>query len=352
MKKQFLIILILIVTFSTSCIDSKRNVVYDLSNSSNLNISDTLFRYKDKMAIGISLKDSMAFIILAKSDTCISVLNINSKKLQKSFGLVGSGPGEINSPNFMPSIDISNEINLVDVNTKRMLTISKNKNNGYFLKELIQYPNEIFPSSNLNYSTNYIVGRFVGSENKKMFFIFDQRKHSKIEVETNPFIPDIKDVNYYGAPNLALNAQRKTIVAGMYFLDMFHLYDLQGNLKKTFCFSNNYIPKIDKKTRAFDLSDGAKGINKIFPTKNHCYLFRYTEKPVVKNGVVISSIKESFLVKIDWNGNLIKSFKIKDEIIGNFYIDEKNNKLFAIRHVIEPENNEFYDVVSYSLNDN
>lgn len=350
MKKLYFILSISIIALLTSCTNPKKNIVYDLSNSSNLLIEDTLVRFDNKIAIGVSIKDSMAFIIQAQSDTCITVLNIKSKIISKSFGLVGHGPEDVISPSFIASIDGSNNIYLIDTNTKKMLKVEKRNKNEYFLKEFIRYPNEIFPSSNLNYSKNYIVGRKIGSENNKMFYIFNQKTRLKIEVDPNPLMTDLKDVNYFCAPNLALNTQKKKIVVGMYFFDMFHLYDLEGNHLKTFYFSDNYIPKVDKKNRVLDMSEGCKGINRVFPTKNYCYLLRYIEKPVFENGVVVRSNNELFLVKIDWDGNLIKSYKFKDEIIGQFYVDEINKKVFAIRHVVESKNHEFYDVVSYLLN--
>ena len=174
MNKYLLILSIFIIAFLYSCGNSSKEVVYDLSDSSNLNIEDTIYRFDNKLAIGLNIKDSMAFIIQANSDTCLMALNIYTKKLQKSFGLVGNGPEDLISPSFMTTANGSDSIYLEDTNAKKMLTIEKRKNNEYFLKELIKYPDEIYPGSNLNYSHNFIVGRKVSTGGDKMFYIFNE----------------------------------------------------------------------------------------------------------------------------------------------------------------------------------
>jgi len=349
MKKQFLLFPLFLSFSLISCLNSSKEVIYDITDSPILNIEDTIFRFEDKLAIGIAVQDSTAFIIQYNSDTCMLALNLNTRKLIKGFGFKGSGPEDVVSPEFMPSLDNSHAVFLVDVNSKKLLSIENSGNKTFHLKKLMTFPAEIFPASNLNYSNQVLVGRQSKIGSNKMFFIYDQKKHTKVDVSSNPDIPGLKDPNYFCAPHLALNAAQHKIIAGMYLMDMFHVYDLEGKHIKSVCFSKDYIPKMDKKGGALDLNQGFRGIYNLFPTDDFCYLMRVIEKPVFKNGDVVSTTRELFLVKVDWDGKLISSYRINDEIGGHFYVDEKQKKLFAIRHTVESTSKEFYDVVTYSL---
>jgi hypothetical protein len=349
MKKPFLLFPLFLSFFLVSCLNSSKEVIYDLTDSPVLSIQDTIFRFEDKLAMAIAVQDSTAYIIQDNSDTCMLALNLKTKKMIKGFGFKGSGPEDLVSPEFMPSLDNSNAVFLVDVNSKKLLSIKNDGNKAFHLKKLMPFPAEIFPASNLNYSNQVLVGRQLKIGSNKMFFIYDQKKHTKVDVSTNPDIPGLKDPNYFCAPQLALNAAKHKIIVGMYYMDMFHLYDLDGKHIKSFCFSKDFIPPLDKKGGALDLIQGFKGIYNLFPTDDFCYLMRVIEKPVFKTGEVVSTTRELFLVQVDWDGKLISSYRIKDELGSRFCVDEKQKKLFAIRHTVESTSKEFYDVVTYSL---
>ena len=63
-----------------------------------------------------------------------------------------------------------------------------------------------------------------------------------------------------------------------------------------------------------------------------------------------SEIKKDIKVaQFDWDGTLINSFRIEEEIIGGFYIDEAGKRMFAVAHGADDSGNELFEVVSYLL---
>jgi len=85
----------------------------------------------------------------------------------------------------------------------------------------------------------------------------------------------------------------------------------------------------------------------IYPTEDYCYI-RRNESIFVNESQELTD--KSIFMKMDWNGNLIKSYVVTGQLSVGFCIDEKNNRLYAIQHIIEANNAEYYDVVYYDLN--
>jgi hypothetical protein len=315
----------------------------DLSKASILSNPDVLFDFDDKYPVSVYVKDSFAYIIQIKSDTCIMVLDICTKQIVYSLGNVGHGPDDIIRPDFIASINHP-DILLEDGNVKKFLKIDMDRDRKTFsLKKFIEYPDQIYPSGEINFSKNFIAGRKVGKGN--MFYIYNKNRDSMVDVDYYPVIKDLKhDPDYIYAPTIALNEDRNRIVAGMYLFDMFHLYDLTGKRIETFCFSENCIPRLDSDDLMRDIQKCKAGIIRTFPTNDYCYLLRIT-------GDRIAGLTENMLLQITWDGELINAYKIQEEIEGQFFINEDERKMYAIRHVINSDENEIYGIVSYPLKD-
>lgn len=347
--------LLMILMSIVSCKNEKKlkyetftDSYFDLSKSASIEVSDTLLRFIDKNPIGVSLVDSNLFVICAQSDTTIIAYDIKRGIKVNGFGIVGSGPEDVIEPSFVLSVE-NEYCYLEDASTKKLLRIDKSKTGEFYLSKFAEYPAEIFPSSNLNMSAEYFVGRQVGS-NETMFNIFNRKSKNMINVDFYPKLHGVEDVNYYCASNVILNAPKNRIVTGMYFIDMCQIYDLKGNLLKLVYFSEQFIPKTDQKRKILDLSQGYSGIQRVFPTKDACYLLRVTELPVFNSvGEYISSKKDFILIKLNWDGQVEKSFVIKDKIQGQFYIETSTNMMYAIRHSAESTDREYYDIVSYKI---
>jgi hypothetical protein len=269
-------------------------------------------------------------------------LNLNTQHIIQSFGTSGYGPNDITSPNFIFSIN-NLDVLLQDGFAKRFNKVDVNKQTNQFeIKKYMDYSDRIFQSGETNISENFIAGRKVG--NGKMFYIYDRNYDVVIDVDYFPVIKNLNrniDFNYIYAPSIALNAEKNRVFAGMYFYDMFHLYDLSGNRIITCRFSKNCIPSFDSNDLMENILQKCNvGIIRSFPTKDYCYFLRIRRDRV-----------ENMLVQINWDGELVNVYNIPDEVLGQFYVDEKEKKLYIVRHNLVPEFHisEVFEIVSYSL---
>jgi hypothetical protein len=211
------------------------------------------------------------------------------------------------------------------------------------LEPYIEYPAQIYPGSNVNLSANFITSRIIGIDS--MFYIYNRNTKQIIHCDFYPVINSHHDIdmNNLCAPCLALNEKKNRIVAGMYYFDMFHLYDLKGKRLKSFCFTKDFMRDFNSNEPNQELHEhGYSGIIRIFASDDYCYLLRTTKKPS-------SYESESMIVQINWDGDLIASYQLGKNVIGTFFVDELTNTLYMIR-TIEGEDNEIYAVTSYLLN--
>jgi hypothetical protein len=268
---------------------------------------------------------------------------MNAKQIIHQMGNVGHGPDDIIRVDFMPSIE-EQDVLLEDGSVKKFLIIDFDSNKKIFaFKKYIEYPDIIFPSGETNISKNFIVGRKVGKG--KMFYIYNRNTNSMIEIDYYPVIKNLKhDPNYIYAPTIVLNEEKNKIIAGMYLFDMFHLYDLEGKRIQTFCFSENCIPNLDSNDLMQDIQKCNAGLIRSFSTNDYCYFLRI-------RGNRLTDKIENMLIQIDWDGKLINAYKTQDTIEGQFYIDEKERKMYAIRSVVKSLHNDTYEIVTYKLND-
>jgi hypothetical protein len=210
------------------------------------------------------------------------------------------------------------------------------------------YPTTIWRSGESNISQNFISGRKVGS-GEKMFYIYDRNNDTVITVDYYPpmNLNEELDLNYIYAPCVSLNEEKNRIIIGMFYFDMLQIYDLSGNRLKTCCLSDNCIPKFNKSDDMGTVMRQCEmGLIRSFATKNYCYFLRITRDFSSDNDT-----KPSMLIQTDWEGNLINAYHIMDVVLGHFYIDEQNWKMYIIRNRLVPDIhvNEVYDIVSYQL---
>ncbi|MDR1373083.1 MAG: hypothetical protein LBJ17_08250 [Dysgonamonadaceae bacterium] len=343
MKNLMFFLLVLIFVVACKNKDSQF-VIADLSHSiSTPKVAEILYSFDDAYPVSVAVKDSLIYIIKIKTDTCMSVLNKNTRKILCNFGLVGLGPNDVIRPDFISTVD-SSYVLIEDVSVKKFMTIEYNTDTACILKKYIDYPSKIFPSGETNISKNFIVGRQIGKG--KMLYIYNRLIDSMIEIDYYPIIKGIKhDRNYVFAPTLVLNENKNRIIVGMYLFDMFHVFDLYGKRLKTVTFSNYELPKFDSKDLMADIQKSSAGIIRSFATKNYCYLLRIVGDRITNN-------LQNMIVKLDWDGNLIEVYEIKDKIEGQFYVDEQNKKMYVIRHRIVQEStvSEIFELISYQLN--
>ncbi|MDR1896686.1 MAG: TolB-like 6-bladed beta-propeller domain-containing protein [Prevotellaceae bacterium] len=336
-----LISLSLAVFMLFSCKENAPYSFIDLSNTVTLGSPETLIEFDETHPVWLTLKDSTVFIIQVQTDYCMLAFNLKTKEVQY-FGHKGSGPEEfVGHPQFIKPQ--TGDLLVQDANgiIKRVT-----EKNGTFSVEKVEYkyPKKLQQdfSAGINFSDNFIVANYVNGE--KMFYIYDKNIDSLIyadfypkmnlESSTHPFINSIY------APSLGLNEKRNRIIAGMYYFDMFHVYDLSGKRINSFRFSDNFLPDLN----ADDWQGSVGGfIPHTFPTENYCYLKRITKISQSENNE-----KTQMILQVNWDGELIRAYKLQDDIAG-FYIDEKNNKMYAIRNYVNKKDEEMFALVTYDL---
>ena len=340
MMKIILLVLYLFLMLSCSSVKDEFSFI-DLSKSTILQSSETILKFDDKYPTSIKVVDSLLFVIQVKADTCIDVFNLFTKQKIKSLGPIGHGDNDLINPNFILSAD-NNKVLLDEGNLKRILEI-KYDTDSMQLKEYIPYPEPIFISSETNFSKNYIVGRRIDAIDGKMFFIYNRTTDEVSEVDCFPKLEEpVSDYNYTFAPTITFNEQQNRIIAGMYFFDMIHIYDLEGKRINTFTFSEKSIPTVNKNTKMLELENGYSGFIRCFPTEDYCYLLRITAN-------LTKEESETMLIQIDWNGNLVNSYRFMDNVSGQFYIDESVHKIYIIRNSWNSTDGEVFEIVSYNL---
>jgi hypothetical protein len=318
----------------------------DLSEYSILKPFESVIEFDDKFPTDIAKKDSVIFIIHRKLNSTMQAYNLNTKKFICDFGHVGKASNEVISPKFITSID-NNDMIIEDVNTKKILKIIENNidtSKIFDLEQYIAYPIQIYPSGGINLSANFITGRMIGINS--MFYIYNRNTEEITNCDFYPVINSHHDIDMSNlcAPCLALNEQKNRIVAGMYFFDMFHLYDLTGKRLKSFCFTENFMRHFSSNEPYQELREhGYSGIVRIFASDDYCYLLRITKKASADKSDIM-------IVQINWDGDMIATYQLDNDVLaGTFFVDELTNKLYMIR-IIEGEDNEIYAVTSYLLN--
>lgn len=346
MKKESLknlLVLILVGIIVISCGEKNPNTYFDVSKITETLPAQLVYQFEDKCVSDIDIVDSFMVGIQIQSDTSLFVLNLNTNKIVSGLGVAGGGPNDVISPDFIQSAqkDSTGSLYFDDINTGKRLKLNmRNGSSNFVFEKLVGFPENDFQVSNLCLSSRLIVGREIGQKVESMFFIYDRKTDSIKDINFFPVIEGpLNDRNYFQATHLLLNDKKNTIVAGMYFLDMVQLYDLKGKMKKVIVFSEEYIPKIDKKNQALDISEGYSGIERMYATEEYFY---------VKRAHFVKDKGESVILKINWEGLVVGAFRVQEELFGSFCVDEKSQKLFAIQHKIE-NLKEYYNIVYYDL---
>lgn len=342
MKQTQLLLLFLVCLGCTT--QSDVNTIIEIESPTNISAqqAEVIVRFDDRYPIELGYTDSLLYIQQRLVNYHYIVYDFRADKLIDSVVPIGSAPNNLLYPEFVSSVQ-SSEIVIFDSGVGEFF-VPRFSNDGFCLKNLEGLPTDLTASSDLSVSAKFIAGRKMAIGEPSMFYIYNKEDSLLHNVSPSPkLLNEIADPNYTYAAVVGLNEEKNRVVGGMYFFDLIHLYDLGGNLIKSVHFSQNSIPSVNSETKSLDLSDGYSGIVRVFPTRDYCYLMRITEAP--------EHIQRSdkMILQLNWEGELIQAYAFEDNITGRFYVDETNKKLYAIRHRIESDDLELFEVVSYRL---
>lgn len=252
-----------------------------------------------------------------------------------SFGKEGDGPDDFSLPKFVKNSvsEKSDEFWIFDPNKKRFQNIKVNKNltSGYSLKENIIMDPKILGSFDINIMPS---GKIIGKnpiEGKGSFYLFDPETREIFWQEFHPKIPDeslFKKSKAFVYNSLLLhNEKNKKIAQAMYYFNQVHIYDENANLEKTFTVGDLITPDLSEESRSFIPPSLLNSFVDLKATDTYIYAL-YT-------GLKQSELREteenfySTIYKLDWNGNLIETYKL-ELLLNLITLDPLNNKIYGL----------------------
>lgn len=349
----FLVFMVLIIngcqnTHNTSNDDNLMNNLNEvlISNSEfkDLRSPHLIKCFGEKLPVSVEFYDSLLYVVMAKSDTCIYIYNLKDYKLEGTLGKLGHGPNDILSPNLMMNSNALKKqlggVVYYDLNTK-LVYLAKEKNQ---LTPITKINDNMSPAKDISMGNRYWIGQKIVHNSESLCQIYDSETNVIQAIETYPKIEDIDnrvDRNYLYSSKIVFNENKYRIVIGMYFWDLIQVYDLIGNKIKTFSLVQDYDAESSMR-RMFEEEDYV-GFNQIYATENYCYLRR-----VLTNGKSRRAEKMQ-IVKMDWDGNIITVYRLDDLMVGGFTVDENNNTIIGIVQTENDEMDEYYNIVLYEL---
>ena len=348
MKKQLFFFGLGVILFS--CAKQPDYPYIDLSLPTPLSNPKPVLRFENKVPFDMAIKDSLAILLFSKEDTCGGVYNLNTQKPVGYFGVVGNGPGEVMRIDFVANKQYAldrDSLYFSDTNQGRLMAISLKTPEKYLvLHDVSNSPNILYRIAFINLTQNFLVAKNISAD--EMFFINHRKTGERIGINYFPEVSGIGEIykSAFYTPRLGMNESKGKIIMGTTMMDMIQVYDIHGERKKIVCFSKKYILPV--KEQVFDSSEGYTGIFSIFSTEKYCYAIRL-KRGGEKQADQIPQTETAFLLKMDWDGNLISSYSVQNNITGIF-IDEKSSRFYCIQNTIEDNHAEYYDVVYYDLN--
>lgn len=308
-----------------------------------LSPAQLLVRFDDKYPVGLDVIDSLLYVIMVRSDTAVYVYNKNTLDLCKSFGCIGNGPQDVLSPCFLKNNYEAKKdkgiLEFYDLNARKIF-----KDVGNMVISTKEFVEEMYPSDQLNISGDYWIGRQFRGISDDLFQIYNVRTQENKNIELYPLIPDLDekiDKSRLYSVALTCNQNQNRIVVGMYCFDLILIYNFEGELLQTLSISDNYNAK--ESVRNMLQGDEYIGFSQIYATDDYCYLRR-----CLKGGGGSRKMKESHIVRMDWNGNIVGIYYMDEYTTADFCVDEVLGELYCISQKID-NNEEYYDIVSYKL---
>lgn len=311
---------------------------------SPLTDGDTLCTFESGFPVAINTIADKLFVIFAKQDTLLSIYDKNTGAFLSSYGHVGMGPEDLLSLRVLNNGASKNDsvITMYDPNARKLLNIdaaslSINKED---------MPRELFSETSINKSGDKYVSYRL--EDRDYFFSISQLySPQKISVDYPFSLSDAtrkkigNNANLFLSPTLYANFGKRRIIVSMYYMDIYYIYDFDGNLLKMVSpLGDSFDINQDIASYMSLNSEGHYRYTPGFSNDSTCYLRRIFEKPS-KDGDGYSTIS-SEIVSSDWNGKITRIFDMPPGG-KNFCVDYDQN----IYMIVEDTENEQFNIIRY-----
>lgn len=337
--KFYTSILIFFLFFSCKSSDIS---FYDLNTAHPLEPAKIVYQTNEAGVLAeLRVKDSLIIAIDPIGEKKFTIVNLFTGKEILKFGEKGRGPNDFLSPDILINNDIINAdssyITIFDSNLVRFYNMDLNRilTDPDYKIRITKFPAKIIGNTNLNITDGKIIGKSCALKNQGMFFIYDMKNEQQKWVDYYPDPQNIDILNRNYAFNMHLAANKNRVMGAMTFMDMIQVFDTTGNRIQIYKFSENIIPSPEMiQAKAVVYFTG------IYATSKYCYFTRLGydsgNENDRKNG--------TYIIQTDWNGHMVKSYKLKQYLYG-FCIDENRNKLLGIHS----EDQDTFQIIEYNL---
>jgi hypothetical protein len=251
------------------------------------------------------------------------------------FSSKGRGPGEYITPFFYKNIiDESGGLSfdIYDLNLKEYASFNitdtgsqKSFNENSFIIDKGGIPDKIFPCINLTYTDSCFFGNDISFDNG-LFFIYDLKTNKK---KYAGFIPldfyrknNLTNQNLVYENKLVVNKEKGKISVGMSYFNQVHFYNTNGTHLKSISISEDILPVLNKDRLAS--AESPLYCLDLYATKDYVYVL-WGGEPI--KDYRANKVSDSYVLVFDWNGEHIKTYKIKNSaFIG---VNPANTVLFG-----------------------
>jgi hypothetical protein len=131
-----------------------------------------------------------------------------------------------------------------------------------------------------------------------------------------------ENIRQYAVTNkFWIHEKRHRLAIAMRFYNVIHIFDMDGNLQKTISFGKKTEPEINYKLEMVDSDHSVSCFTDIYGTNDRIFaLWKGGKRQEKKNSV---------LFELDWDGNLIRTFRL-DREIACIAIDQTNRDIYGV----------------------
>ena len=348
MKNITFLMLTLIIASCTSNSSKDKNPENNPDTIAYYNITggDTLRIYDEDYPIGLRVIKDRLYVLFTRRDSALEVINLNDRN-SYNIGRVGVGPKDVLSPSFYYNGNSFNDstLRLWDPNSAKLLTL----NYGDSIFQQDKMPRIIAGESSINMEEGSFVSYPIDDSSVFMIITTGEKQiHVQRPFEVSEESEaSLKGRKMFFAPNINANKNKNRIIASMFFVDEYYVFDFKGNLlskKSVSAREVNYNEAISNYINIDDAGYFRYGPG--YSDENGCFLWRIKEIPDKEN--MRYTHENTEIVETDWDGNIRAIYPLPPNTISYCVAEARN--LYVLTNSVDSQN-EYYYVLCFKLQD-
>lgn len=300
--------------------------------------TDTIIHWDDQYPRDVRIVGDWLCVLMAKTDTCMYLYDKVTGAFSHRLGVLGGGPEDMMSPEFVKNNCEGENRNLLlcDINAGKRFSLTPDAQ----LTDFVPIHSRL---SSINVVAGGVLGHPIGG--KPTLWEMSDANGKALRVELQPSVPASlpekvrPNLGYLYSCHVLAESQLRSVIVPMYFFDLIQVYDAQGNLRKLVSPQEGY----DFEQNFQDVLQGNDywGYPQCFSSERYCYLYRCLTDGVTRQ------VKKSQLVKLDWEGNIVKSIELDRPLTSGFCVEDDTIAYCIVRDIKDDQ--EMYRLVRYTL---